>query len=252
MKQKVSHTIAAHRSKSFVILLLGLFSLCMHAQDSAPSKKIRTNKRMYIGMVIPFYSNNRDHTDETKGSFAFNIGFKKMYKLFGTGIETGLEYLNQGLSFRSYYFAPGYSKLYDKTFPFTHTLRMNEFQLPILLKQSLGKETRRKTTSYFTFGWAWRYILYSNTSIESINDGIQVYDGKTKITFEYPFPWSRFGSLLQGGLGLQFNNLQTQSALFFEANYKLSISRFHYTGRNNSNNLFIKDSNLSINVGYKF
>lgn len=238
--------------KRLLILLFSLFAMHIHGQDASPAKKIRTNKRLYAGIVIPFYMNNPDHTEETKKGFAFNVGFKRTFKLLSTNIETGLEYINHGLSFRSYYFAPGYSKLYDKTYPFTHTIRINEFQLPIVLKQSLGRETKSRATSYFTVGWAWRYLVYSKTSIESMSDGVQVYDGKTNTSFEYPFPWGRFGSILQGGLGLQFNNLLTQSALFFEVNYKYGISRFHYVGKQNTNSLFIKDSNISINVGYKF
>lgn len=226
----------------------------MAAQESAPPpvKKIRTNKRIYVGAVVPFFNNNPDHTADTKSATSVNIGFKRTFKLFTSGVETGLEYVNEGLSFNSYYFAPGFSKLYDKTFPFSHEIRINELQLPVVFKQSFGKETKNKATPYFAVGWAWRYLMYCSTSIISTTDGIQVYDGKTDISFEYGFPWKHFGSLLLGGFGLQFNNLQTQSALFFEANYKYGISRFHYAGHINTNNLLIHDSNITINVGYKF
>jgi hypothetical protein len=234
-----------------VVVCFCLMSYYANSQDAAPTK-IHSNKRLYAGAVIPFYTNNPDHTAETRGGFAFNIGFKRTFRIFDNSLETGLEYVNHEVSFRSYYFAPGYSKLYDKTFPFIHDLKINELQLPIIFKQTFGKETKHQATSYFTVGWIWRYFVYSSTSIQSINDGIQVYDGKTDVTFEYPFPWAHFGSLLQGGLGLQFNNIQKQTALFFEVNYKYGISRFHYVGNGNTNDLFIKDSNISINVGYKF
>ena len=245
--------ISGINTRGFIILLLSLLVNSINAQDSQGSKKkIHGNKRIYTGTIISSYTNNPDHTDETKRLFGFNVGFKRTFNLAGTSFETGLEYINHGLSFRSYYFAPGYSKLYDKTFPFMHTLRINELQLPILFKQALGRDTKSRATSYFTLGWAWRYLIYSGTSIESLNDGVQVYDGKTNIFFEYPFPLTRLGSMLQAGLGLQFNNILTQSALFFEVNYKYGISRFHYVGKQNTNNLFIKDANITINMGYKF
>lgn len=235
-----------------IVVSILLFKPTGKAQDSSPAGKIRFNKRLYAGFVIPFYSNNPNHTTETTSNFSFNLGFKESFKIFENNFETGLEYIHHGLSFRTYYFAPGYSKLYDKTFPFLHELSINELQLPIIFKQAWGKETKSKATSYFILGWAWRYLMYSSTSIQSINDGIQVYDGKTDITFEYPFPWAHFGSMLQGGLGLQFNNIQTQKSLFFEVIYKYGISRFYYNGNGNTNSLFIKDSNITINAGYKF
>lgn len=250
---KNAPTLFVLRLPKCILSIWALLALQFYATAQGETyKKKRTNKRIYIGTLAAFYSNNPDHTIDTKGKTSFNFGFKRTFNIFTTNIDVGLEYVNQGFSFNSYYFAPGYSKLYDKTFPFTHNIRMNELQVPILLKQPLGKESKNKVSSYLALGWAWRIIMYSRTSIASTNDGIQVYDGLTDINFKYPFPWKHFGSLLQAGLGLQFNNLHTHTALFFETYYKLSISPYIYTGNVNTNNLLIKDSNISINVGYKF
>lgn len=248
MKNQI-HTCFFRRN-FYVALILSL-SYCCFAQDKVPSK-YRPNNLIYAGAVVPFYSNNPYHTIDTQGAFSFNAGYKKIIRVLEGSFECGVEYVNEGLSFKSYYFAPGYSKLYDKTFPYTHDVRMNELQIPLLFRHTFNKENKHKATPYFTAGWALRILMYSSTSIQSIADGTEVYSGQTDLSFQYPFPWNNFGSLLQGGLGLQFNNIQTQSALFFELNYKLGISAFHYTGANASNDLIIKDSNLTINVGYKF
>ena len=149
LKKQVQHSAKMNILARYAVVFFCLTSFYNYAQDAIPTK-IHSNKRIYGGAVIPFYINNPDHTVETKGGFAFNIGFKRTFRIFDNSLETGIEYVNHEVSFRSYYFAPGYSKLYDKTFPFLHDLKINELQLPIIFKQTFGKETKNQATSYFT------------------------------------------------------------------------------------------------------
>jgi hypothetical protein len=221
------------------------------AQDIDPSRK-KGPKRFYLGLVFPDYKNNPEHTIDTKSEFSFNLGLKRTFVFFQSEFDIGLEYVNQNFSFDSYYFAPGYSVLYDKTFPFEHDVNINEFQVPVLFRQTYGNESRSKVTTYFTVGWILRYFAYSSTSIEDIATGVQVYDGKTNISFEYPLLLAQLGSMIQGGFGMQFNNIQTKKSNFIELNYRLAISRFHYTGYDNSNDLLIRDSNFTFTIGHKF
>ncbi len=225
--------------------------LALWAQDVAPSGP-RKPVRFYIGVMIPTLSTAPNTLENLGSGFSFNIGLKRTYTIMGADFDLGLEYINQSLSFDTYYFAPGYSVIYDKTFPFEHDLNINEFQLPVLYRKTFGRESRSKHTSYFTIGWALRYLAYTSTSIQDNATGVQVYQGKTNLTFEYPFIFSQLGTLVQAGFGLQFNNLLTKKAIFVDLNYKLAITRLNYTGASNSNNIFIDDSAFILTIGRKF
>ncbi len=237
--------------KKLLVIGLTLIAFFSKAQDAAP-RKVSYSQRVYGGFIFPQYQNNPDLTTGTTASFSFNLGYRRTYTFFGSSFDVGLEYINENLSFNSYYHADGYSPLFGAPFPFQHALNINEFQLPVLFRKSFGREDKKRAIPYITFGWALRYFVYSSTSITDTENGVQVYDGKTNITFEYPFFSYHLGALLQGALGLQLNNVRTKKGLFFELGYKLALSRFNYIGNNNSNELLIKDSNFTFNIGKKF
>jgi hypothetical protein len=221
------------------------------AQDVAPSGP-KKPIRMYLGLVIPTYASDPNTLQNLHSGFSFNLGLKRTYNIMGAEFDIGLEYVNQTLSFDSYYFAQGYSVFYDKTYSFEHDLILYEFQLPVLYRKNFGNPSRKKTTSYFTIGWALRYFSYASTSIQDIPAGTQVFEGKTNLTFEYPFLSEHLGTLVQAGFGLQFNNHLTRKAIFVDLNYKFAVTRLNYTGVSNSNNLFIHDSNFTLTLGRKF
>ena len=77
-------------------------------------------------------------------------------------------------------------------------------------------------------------------------------DGTTDITFENHIIDKHFNAFLHAGLGIQKNLHDTGKALFLEFTYKYNISRLHYPGNQNTNNLNIKNNSLSICVGLRF
>lgn len=239
-----------HNNVGLITSLL-LFTIANSlAQDVAPGPP-RKPIRMYASILAPVYAYDPGTCGNVKTAFSFNLGLKKTITVFNSDFDIGLEYVNQSLTLDSYFFANGYSVIYDKNFLFEHDLNINELELPILFRKTFGKETRSKVTTYLNIGWALRYFAYSSTSIQDLNTGIQVYEGKTNIKFEYPFISDRLGNLYQAALGMQFNNIRTRKALFIEMSFKLALSRIEYTGINNSNDLLIRDCSINFTIGKK-
>ena len=81
--------------------------------------------------------------------------------------------------------------------------------------------------------------------------GISTYDAKDKIDFENQRVMKGLSAFYHAGFGLQYNYRNSGRALFFEFQYKYSISRFHYDGDDNSNNLNIRDAHLVFSLGIR-
>jgi len=208
--------------------------------------------RISVGPVISLYKNDPHFTVNTKAKAGFNFAYKSEIVLGRkTNVLVGLEYMSQGLSFHGYYAANNYTYLYDKTFSYLHELRYNEIQLPLGFKLALNKEQDRPVTAYLFGGIGFRYIMSSYTVITSDSLQTAPYDGKGSINFEHHLLGNGFNAFYQGGLGLQKNFRASAKALFFEVTYKYGLSRIHYTGFQNSNNINIKESNLAITVGIR-
>jgi len=224
----------------------------MHAQDPDNYRKGSVKNRLSIGPVYSIYKNHPQHTINTHAKFGFCASYKSEI-LLGRKVNflIGLDYFNQGLTFQGYYSAPGYTYLFDRTFAYTHEIREQELQLPIGFKKAFNYEKDNFYTPYFQGGVGARYIIGSYYIITNDSTGAVVYDGKGTMDFEYQFA-KGFNAFFWGGFGSQYNFRTTGKALFFEANYKYGISRLHYTGYQNSNDLNIKDSHVSFNIGLKF
>ncbi|HVA98178.1 MAG TPA: outer membrane beta-barrel protein [Bacteroidia bacterium] len=224
----------------------------LFAQSDNFTQNYELRKRFSIAPVLSFFQNNADYTANTKASPGFDVRAEEEI-LFRTNISilTGLEYVRQGMTFNSYYFEPGYSLIYNKKFDYQHTLSTNEFQLPILVKQSFSSEKDNKNTFYFVAGWALHYMMYAHATIVSGLDGQELFKGKTNLDVQYPLFGNKFGSILQAGLGFQHNNRILQKAVFIDFIYKYTINQFLYTGNGTSNKINFRNSSLSISIGYR-
>lgn len=227
--------------------------LC-HAQVKSPYRQYRVTHRLGGGAVVSFYKNNSFHTINTKAKPGFCISYKaEIFMGRKTNLLGGLEYFSHGLSFNGYYSAPGHTYLFDKTFSYKHELRIQEIQLPIGVKVAFNTEKDKLYTPYFFGGVGARYIVGSYALITNDSSGAAVYDDKAKIDFQYQWQWIKgLNTFFHGGLGLQANFRKSGGAAFFEITYKYGISRLHYSGYQNSNNLYIKDSHLAFSVGFRF
>ena len=122
--------------KLYTVLFFLIGSILL-AQENKPKKAYT---RVVIGPALSFYKNNPAHTSDTKPKSSFYAGvFEeiRMYKDFS--FVPGIEYLYQGMTFNSYYVAPGVLTLYDKHFNYNYTLTMQELRLNLLFRQVIGQ-----------------------------------------------------------------------------------------------------------------
>jgi hypothetical protein len=238
---------------NFLLILFFLSITFAFAQNPKKYKKGAVLHRLSGGIVKSFYKNNPYHTVETKSLIGYCATYKaEIIMDRKTNILIGLEYFNQGVSFKGYYAKPGSTYLYDGSYAYTHELRVQEFQLPLALKIALKNEKDHFYSSYFFVGAGVRYIYKSYAVISNDSTGITVFDGNIPIKFEHPGEGAGINTYLHGGLGLQHNFRDTGGALFFEMTYKYGFSRLHYQGNKNTNDLYIKDSHLEFTLGFRF
>ncbi len=255
--------------KIITTVFLCVFSISLIlAQDPDDFRKGAVKSRLSIGPVMSFYKNHPQHTVATNAKTGFCASYKSEI-LLGRKVNflIGLDYFNQGLSFRGYYSAPGSTYLFDKTFAYTHEIRMQEIQLPIGFKKAFNYEKDNFYTPYFLGGVGARYLFNSYYVIVNDSTGNVLYDGKGGMDFEHQAVTQVSNTLFKGagtsvtrrlntfiyaGLGSQYNFRTSAKAIFIEITYKYGISRLHYTGYQNSNNLNIKESHITFSIGVKF
>lgn len=239
--------------KIVAIIFYALSIPILYAQDPSDFRKGAIKSRLSVGPVMSFYKNHPEHTVDTKAKGGFCASYKSEI-LLGRKVSflVGIEYFNQGLTFRGYYSAPGNTYLFDKTFAYTHDIRMQEIQIPIGFKKAFNYEKDNFYTPYYFGGVGARYLFKSYYVI--INDSTEnvVYDGKGTMEFEHHVVAKAINAFAYGGLGAQYNIRTSAKAIFIDVTYKYGISRVHYEGYQKSNNLNIKESHISFSIGLKF
>ncbi len=251
----------------YIFLVLCVFSaLCVNAQR-VDYKAARVKHTLSIAPVVSMFKNHPQHTTATKARPGFNASYKAQIRLErNSSLLLGLEYFSQGLTFKGYYVNPGYTYLFDKTYAYTHEVRVQEIHLPLGFKKAFNNEKDHFYTPYFYGGGGLRYMFSSYYVINNDSTETVVYDGKGNMEYEYQVFTRIANKLFDGkgtsftkklnsyifaGLGIQRNLRESGKAIFFDISYKYGISRMHYTGYNNSNNLNIKDSHLLFTIGIK-
>lgn len=235
-----------------ILIVFLLLPILVLAQDGQPYRKGKVKYRLSAGPVISMYKNHPYHTIETKAKAGFNAAAKAEILLGRkTNLITGLEYMSQGLKFKGYYVDTGYTYVFDETFTYTHEIRYSEMQLPIGLKLTFNKEKESNVSPYLFGGIGFKYIFKSYIVVSSDSTNVTPYDGKGTVGFEHGLISKSFNAFYHGGLGVQKNFRNSGRALFLELTFKYSLSRIHYSGYRNSNNLNIAERNLAITVGYR-
>lgn len=250
------------------MVLCAFSALYIHAQDRVDYKAARVKHTLSIAPAISRYKNHPQHTTATKAKPGFNASYKAEIRFERrSSLLIGLDYLSQGFTFRGYYVFPGNTYLFDKTYAYTHEVRVQELHVPLGFKKLFNNEKDNFYTPYFFGGGGLRYLLSSYYVINNDSTETVVYDGKGTMDYEYqvftrianklfngkgnPFT-KKLNSYIYAGIGIQRNMRETGKAVFFDISYKYGISRLHYSGYNNSNDLNIKDSHLLVSVGFKF
>jgi hypothetical protein len=250
------------RAQPLIFFILLLFALPSTAQDKPSGGEIEMDPkyatirwRFSIMPILSFYDANTSYLESPKATQGLGLSAKAEFKLSPrstTKLIVGLEYLNEGMKFDSYYFAPGHSVLFDKNYNYTHKLHISQVYLPILFKQSFGDEDRKANTAYISGGWAFRYLMGTHYKISSKTDGNTIDQGFSPMTVEHKFITETGGSALVGGMGFEHKLAGMKRAVFFEMYYHYNLSRIHYIGNNHTNNIRFRNHSLTIGVGYEF
>jgi hypothetical protein len=246
---------------SFTFIFAMLIATSAFASKEYPFRVGVVRYRLGLAPVTCFYKKYRDpNITNLKANAGFCATLKaEIFSGGRTNLLFGVEYLSQAFTFEGYYAAPGYTYVYDGTFPYSHYSRVQEIDAPIGIKTSFISEEENYFSPYFSGGFAPRYIVTSYSLIVNDSSGITMLDGKGKIDFENNIgvlpgiPMVRkLNGFVYGGVGVQYNFRGSAKAIFFEITYKYGLSRFNYHGFNNSNSVFVKNSNMGFVLGVRF
>jgi hypothetical protein len=231
------------------VVLLALFIKAMPAVaqfDEASKRKIKYQISTFG--VISFFRNDDRVTANTHAGEGAGIGLRAEIPITkGVKLVPGLDLLSQGFNFDSYYFAPGYSVLFDNHLYYNHAIRTNELDFPLLLKFSLNKKGDDAPSNFFASGgWELKYNFNSHTT-----SGI-VYDGDTQLAYDSHFLGPNLGNYLVAALGFNRNFLPKKHSLVIDLTYRYALSSNIYTGRQSTNHILFRNINLSFGIGLRF
>ncbi|HXC03143.1 MAG TPA: outer membrane beta-barrel protein [Bacteroidia bacterium] len=247
----------ARKIIGFLILAL-LAGVRGFAQFDESPKRHYKFQLMGFGLISS-YSNDERITANTHAGMGAGAGFRielpvsRDHKDKDLRFCIGAEIKSQGLSFDSYYFATGYSVLFDGNLNYNHSIRITEVCLPLLIRYSFSKkEDSRRNYVYATAGWELNYTVQAHTTITSNTDGSLIYDGPIDLPYEHHFLGPNEGNDIVVGLGLNHNFLPGTHSVVYDLSYHYGLSRNIYTGDINTNNVLFKGSNFSFGIGIRF
>jgi hypothetical protein len=248
---RLRRTEGALRKQRLYFSLVALtFCLNIFCQEKEPKNRYT---RIVAGPMLSFYQNNQFHTANSRPRYAFFIGIYediKMHKNFS--FMPGVEYAYHGLTFNSYYLAPGYQFLYDGHFDYNYQLTFQEARLNLLFKQVIGVETRNVVTGYTSCGYILRYLFSSKMVVNSNLTGAELFNGQPHVEFEHPLFQKNMASAVKFVAGVQRNFFKTHRAFFFECAFTFSLSRFYISENFTPSSLYINGSFLQLGLGFKF
>lgn len=241
------------RAQSKSELYLFHFNPFAQVQPQAPQHGRRVKVRFDFGLVSQYIANDPHYTTGTESDGAYTIGLKlEIPILKNADILVGGDFINENFDFLSYYFAPGYSFLYDGNMIYDHALEIDELQIPIEYKINFSQESRNIKNLYATIGWMFRYVFYNNALITNANSGGFVWEGQNDISSAFQLFTPQGSGIIEASLGYQHNYLRTGNAWFFEIEYKYGASPFIYTGNmKGSNNVQFTLNTLSFKLGMR-
>ena len=223
-------------------------------RTNAPSRGRHTKVRMNFGFMLKqFYNTDPHYTSNTTGNGGYDFGLKlEIPALRNSSILVGAEFIKHSFTFNSYYFAPGYSFLYDGNLIYNHAISYDEVQIPIEYKFPFKNEIKNIKTFYGVLGWIYRISAYNNVLVTNTQKGSFVWEGQDDISPVYPFLFSQGSTALELGIGFQHNTLRSGNAWFIEIDYKYGFSPLLYTGNTmGSNSVQFTLNTLAFKIGMK-
>lgn len=231
-------------------MLLILAGSVLTAQEKKEKKQYT---RIAAGPVLSFYQNNPNHTADSRQGYAFFVLATREIKIYKDfTFIPGAEYAYHGLSFNSYYLAPGYQYLYDGNYDYSYRLTIQEARLNAGVQQVIGIETRNKITGYTACSYVLRYIIDTKMHVSSNLTGQVLFNDNTRLAFEHDLFRSNMASAVKFIAGAQRNFFKTHRAVFFETAFTFSLSRFRVKESFTPSALNINGSFLQLGLGVKF
>lgn len=203
--------------------------------------------------LVSIYEPDLRHADPAKPRAGFGLNARGEI-LIGENFRIffGAEFLSQSCSFNSYYFAPGYDTKYDHIYDYTHRLRTYELHLPLLFRVGLiPNESNLNTQLYLLGGYGLKIQGNQSSSITQISSGKEIYNGHVKMPFQNQILGPAVGNVLTGGLGVDTKFNHSDQSVFFELIYRHGLSKSHYQGYNNSNDLLIFNRSIALAIGFR-
>ncbi len=235
--------------RNILYVCLVLLSIPVLSQEK---KERRHYLRIAGGPVLSFYQNNKYHTNDSKPRYAvYGAIFDECRLSKDFAVMTGLEYAYHGLTFNSYYLAPGYQYLYNGNYDYNYRLILQEARLNLLAKQVIGIETRNIVTGYTACGIVMRYLLKSDLLVTSNKSGEELFSGKPDISFEHDLFRKNMAMAVKFVAGAQRNFFKSHRAFFFETCFTFSLSRFYLKESFTPSSLYINGSFLQLGLGVK-
>lgn len=242
--------------KYIFVLVLVLLAQKSFAAPPFPSKY---EKRIYSfslagGFGYSFFGVDTRHSEPASSLLGMTGMFR--FHFFATPnihIQLGMEVLSQKCKFNTYYFKEGYSQFYDKSFGYTHRLRTYELYLPLVARIGLTpQEDNARSIFYLMGGYAIKTFLSGSTLVTDNATNEDIWGGSSELTFEHWILSEQTSSVVMVGMGLDKRFGWTSKFISFELFYRYNFSRFRYQGNYDSNNLMIKNSCVTFQVGYRF
>lgn len=232
------------------------FAFRPQPKSMLPSKY---EKRIYSfslagGFGYSFFKVDERHSEPASSLLGMTGMFR--FHFFATPnvhIQLGLEVLSQKCKFNTYYFSEGHSLFYDRSFGYTHRLRTYELYLPLMARIGLTpQEANARTVFYLMGGYAVKTFLSATALVTRNADNKDIWGGSTELTFEHYYLSEQTSSVIIAGMGLDKRFGWTEKFISFELFFRYNFSRFRYQGNYNTNDLMIKNSCITFQVGYRF
>lgn len=204
--------------------------------------------------VISLFKVDERHSEKAIPRIGMGGIFRmNFYATQNVHVQLGLEVLSQSCSFNTYYFADGYSVLYDHSFGYTHTLRTYEMYIPLMVRVGVTPyDANSRKALYLIGGYSPKIFLGATTNIIRNSDGKGIWGGTTELDYDIWFISPQTGNVMIAGIGLDQRLGFSERFLSYEVIWRYNLSRFNYRGNINTNELLIKNMCFNLQVGYRF
>lgn len=244
--------------KRRIYIVLFLLVLCAQKMSAAPPPDKYMN-RIYAFSLAGGFGYSFFKVDERHSQPASSLlGMTGMFRFHffarpNVHIQLGLEVLSQKMKFNTYYFAEGHSVFYDRSFGYTHRMRSYELYLPLIARFGThGQEANARSIFNFMIGYAPKMILAASAVVTEDANNKDVWGGSTELTFENWFISEQTSSVALIGIGIDKRLGWDNKFISFELFYRYNFSRYRYQGNFNTNDLMIKNSCVTFQLGYRF